>query len=39
MKFAAENNCIYHLWWHPHNFGNNKNENLQNLERVPIFEK
>ena len=31
MTHAAKNNELYHLWWHPHNFGININENLQNL--------
>ncbi len=34
MKFAAKNNSIYHLWWHPHNFGKNRKQNLQNLEEI-----
>jgi len=32
MRFAARNNLIYHLWWHPHNFGSNAKLNLRNLE-------
>ena len=31
MTYAAKNNELYHLWWHPHNFGVNINENMQNL--------
>ena len=31
MEQAAINNEIYHLWWHPHNFGNNPENNLQDL--------
>lgn len=27
MDDAAINNRIFHLWWHPHNFGANTNEN------------
>jgi len=27
MNDAAINNRIFHLWWHPHNFGVNTNEN------------
>ena len=34
MVFAAKNNSIYHLWWHPHNFGKNLDENLNNLEKI-----
>lgn len=32
MLYAAKNNLDYHLWWHPHNFGTNTKENLNNLE-------
>jgi peptidoglycan/xylan/chitin deacetylase (PgdA/CDA1 family) len=31
MTYAAKNNELYHLWWHPHNFGINIRENLENL--------
>lgn len=31
---AAKNNEIYHLWWHPHNFGSNMDENFTFLEKV-----
>lgn len=31
MTHAAKNNEIYHLWWHPHNFGINIKENMENL--------
>jgi peptidoglycan/xylan/chitin deacetylase (PgdA/CDA1 family) len=34
MKYAAMNNKIYHLWWHPHNFGNYVKENLEYLEMI-----
>lgn len=34
MTYAAENNEIFHLWWHPHNFGVDTDENLRFLERV-----
>lgn len=34
---AARNNEIYHLWWHPHNFGNNIDENFALLEDVLQF--
>jgi peptidoglycan/xylan/chitin deacetylase (PgdA/CDA1 family) len=32
MTAAAKNNEIYHLWWHPHNFGNDPSENMANLK-------
>lgn len=31
---AAKENEIYHLWWHPHNFGKDIEENLQFLEEI-----
>ena len=34
MEKAAKLGEMYHLWWHPHNFGANMEENLKNLENV-----
>jgi peptidoglycan/xylan/chitin deacetylase (PgdA/CDA1 family) len=34
MTDAARSNGVYHLWWHPHNFGINQRENLGLLEAV-----
>lgn len=34
MQHAAKNNEIYHLWWHPHNFGNRTAESLQDLKEI-----
>ncbi|MBP6695549.1 MAG: polysaccharide deacetylase family protein [Saprospiraceae bacterium] len=34
MTYAAKNNLTYHLWWHPHNFGDNQNENFLFLEKI-----
>lgn len=31
---AAKKNELYHLWWHPHNFGRDTKENLQFLEEI-----
>lgn len=31
---AAKNKEIYHLWWHPHNFGANTKENIKFLEQI-----
>lgn len=31
---AAKKNELYHLWWHPHNFGKNTKENLHFLEEI-----
>lgn len=37
MLYAARNNEIYHLWWHPHNFGLNMENNFQQLEEILIY--
>lgn len=34
MTHAAKNNLMYHLWWHPHNFGSNTDENFRQLEEI-----
>jgi hypothetical protein len=34
MTYAAKHNLTYHLWWHPHNFGINQEENLAFLRRI-----
>jgi peptidoglycan/xylan/chitin deacetylase (PgdA/CDA1 family) len=34
MTHAAKNNKIFHLWWHPHNFGKHMDENFKGLESV-----
>ena len=34
MTYAAKNNYTYHLWWHPHNFGINQDENFAFLEKI-----
>ncbi len=34
MDNAARENEIFHLWWHPHNFGTNIEENLSFLEKI-----
>ena len=34
MQHAAKQGEIYHLWWHPHNFGINLAENLSFLEQI-----
>ncbi|MDW8425640.1 MAG: polysaccharide deacetylase family protein [Meiothermus sp.] len=34
LKYAAETDQVYHLWWHPHNFGVNLEQNLAFLESV-----
>lgn len=34
LEQAAKNGGLYHLWWHPHNFGVNLQDNLQFLRRI-----
>ncbi|MGW1455568.1 polysaccharide deacetylase family protein [Salegentibacter agarivorans] len=34
MQEAAKNKEIYHLWWHPHNFGGNPDINMQELKII-----
>ncbi len=34
MTHAAKNNLTFHLWWHPHNFGINQDENFNFLEKI-----
>jgi len=34
LRAAAARKRIYHLWWHPHNFGTYTSENMAFLERV-----
>lgn len=36
MSYAAKNGLTYHLWWHPHNFGVNIEENFSFLEEILI---
>ncbi|HZS38709.1 MAG TPA: hypothetical protein VFF06_17880 [Polyangia bacterium] len=34
VRRAAERRALYHLWWHPHNFGVDTDANLAGLEAV-----
>lgn len=34
MNHAARKNKIFHLWWHPHNFGVNINKNISFLSKI-----
>lgn len=34
MEHAAKNNEVFHLWWHPHNFGENTRANFTFLEQI-----
>jgi peptidoglycan/xylan/chitin deacetylase (PgdA/CDA1 family) len=37
IRHAARHAKIYHLWWHPHNFGTYLDENLTFLRRIFDF--
>ena len=43
LTYAAKRGEVYHLWWHPHNFGKNIDENIQFLrdilEHVELLKK
>lgn len=34
MTLAARRGLVYHLWWHPHNFGKDMERNFDMLERI-----
>jgi hypothetical protein len=34
MDDAAQHQRIYHLWWHPHNFGSNIDHNIAFMSRI-----
>lgn len=34
MTHAARNKKVYHIWWHPHNFGKNTEANLNQIEKL-----
>ena len=34
MTIAAKTSSTFHLWWHPHNFGLQLNENIYFLEKI-----
>ncbi|MCU0679660.1 MAG: hypothetical protein MUC28_04425 [Planctomycetes bacterium] len=34
MTAAARAGKVFHLWWHPHNFGVNQAENLAMLKKI-----
>lgn len=39
MRAAAKQNKIFHLWWHPHEFGVNQEENFKMLEEILDYYK
>jgi peptidoglycan/xylan/chitin deacetylase (PgdA/CDA1 family) len=34
MESAARNQEVYHLWWHPHNFGFFPRQSMEGLQRI-----
>ena len=34
MEYAAKNKEVYHLWWHPHNFGHSPEDSLRELRQI-----
>jgi peptidoglycan/xylan/chitin deacetylase (PgdA/CDA1 family) len=34
MERAARKGEVYHLWWHPHNFGHYPNESMEGLKKI-----
>lgn len=34
MTYAAKEGLLYHLWWHPHNFGSATEQNFSFLEKI-----
>lgn len=37
IKKAAKNGEIYHLWWHPHNFGDSPENSISDLKEILEF--
>ncbi len=34
MTHAAKKGDLFHLWWHPHNFGKHLDENMRDLKKI-----
>lgn len=39
LTFAAKKGMVYHLWWHPHNFGADIESNFSFLEKILVHYK
>lgn len=37
MHYAAKNGMLFHLWWHPHNFGRHLDENIAFLRKILLY--
>ncbi|UYZ57436.1 polysaccharide deacetylase family protein [Hymenobacter latericus] len=37
MEYAARHGKVFHLWWHPHNFGINLSENISVLRQIASY--
>lgn len=36
MRLAAKKGEVYHLWWHPHNFGDKPQQSIDDLQKILI---
>ncbi|WP_067075029.1 polysaccharide deacetylase family protein [Methanoculleus horonobensis] len=34
LSYASEHSQLYHLWWHPHNFGAEPERNIEHLRKI-----
>ena len=39
MNYAAKKGRLFHLWWHPHNFGNNIRYNIDFLKKILDYQR
>lgn len=39
MTYAAKHGEVFHLWWHPHNFGMHREQMLKQLEEILSYYK
>ncbi|NOQ74472.1 MAG: hypothetical protein GQ574_20850 [Crocinitomix sp.] len=38
MLHAAQNETVYHLWWHPHNFNTHLHESIEQIEELLAYQ-
>lgn len=36
MTYAAKTGQVFHIWWHPHNFGVNKSNNMKFIKKILV---